>query len=120
MIKQNWRNIAHMLGYSTTHCLVIEKFMEDKGPMDVYQIQKKLGMSRSLLSKVLKDLSERGILERIRSRHRFLYILNENFLYNMYESFVSQLRRNMDELKDGNIARQMEKIREHLNKFRGD
>ncbi|MCI4435083.1 MAG: hypothetical protein JHC29_06430 [Thermoplasmata archaeon] len=120
MIKQNWKNIAHMLGYSDTHCIVIENIMENKEPVDVYMLHKRIGLSRSLISKITKELSEKGILERIRFRHRFVYRLNGNFLYCMYESFIRQLKRNIDEMEDGGLEKQLKRIRDHLSNFRGD
>ncbi len=119
-VKYPLRELAEMLGYSKTHCLVIEKILERKDPVDVYYIQNSLGMSRSLISKVLKDLSDVGILERIRQRHKFFYRLNENFLIYMYDSFMKNLKRNIEELNyryGGMMKNQADKIRKHLNKY---
>lgn len=119
MIRE-WRKIARLLGYSNTHCMVIEKIMESTNFVDVYDIQEKLGMSRSLISKVLKELAENGIIEKKRYRHRFVYRVNEDFLYCMYESFIRQLRMSLDQIGDSGIGKQIERIREHISKFRGD
>ncbi|MEM0170873.1 MAG: hypothetical protein QXL95_04515 [Thermoplasmata archaeon] len=120
IVKDPLKELASMLGYSKTHCLVIEKILENNTPVDVYYIQEKIGMSRSLVSKVLRDLWENGILDRIRYNHRLLYRLNENFLTYMYDSFMKNIKKNIDEINyryGEKMKEQVEKIRKHLIKY---
>ncbi|MGC8662802.1 MAG: helix-turn-helix transcriptional regulator [Thermoplasmata archaeon] len=119
------KNLINMLGYDRS-CSRILISLLDEDYFDVSYIARKTGYSRSMVSLILKRLSENGIIIKRREGHKYVYNLNERFLLNIYDTFLKKLEYELKYISNerkrfsGNINDQINFIKNNIKNIKGE
>ncbi len=119
------KNLINMLGYDRS-CSRILISLLDEDYFDVSYIARKTGYSRSMVSLILKRLSENGIIIKRREGHKYVYNLNERFLLNIYDTFLKKLEYELKYISNErkrfseNINDQINFIKNNIKNIKGE
>ncbi|MDP8011849.1 MAG: hypothetical protein ACP5R3_05935 [Thermoplasmata archaeon] len=120
------KKLIIMFGYDESCSKILTSLMYEKDFVDVIYLTKKTSYSRSMVSLILKRLSENGVIIKNRDGHKYIYKLNEKFLINIYESFLNKIEKELKYISmdrknfSENFYNQINSIKNNLKNIKGE